>query len=186
MRERILALLALGKTYSEIVAEIGCAKSTVSYHARSVREPANYKVHNWDHVQQYYDEGNGIRECRRQFGICTGVWYNAKKAGKIITLDDNRIPLEDLLVVGRAETSRNHLKMRLIEAGLMEMKCGRCGITDWLDAPLSMALHHINGIGCDNRLHNLLLLCPNCHNQTENFAGKNTRKCRKKRENNSQ
>ena len=185
MRERILALLAQGKTYNQIVAELGCAKSTVSYHAKNVKEPPNYKVHNWDHVQQYYDEGNGVRECRRQFGICTAVWYNAKKAGKIITLDDHRIPLEELLVVGR-ETARNHLKSRLIQAGLMENRCGRCGITEWMGEPLTMALHHINGIGCDNRLENLLLLCPNCHAQTNNFAGKNTRKSRQKRANNSQ
>ena len=30
MRQRILALVAQGKTYSQIVAELGCAKSTVA------------------------------------------------------------------------------------------------------------------------------------------------------------
>ena len=36
-----------------------------------------------------------------------------------------------------------------------------------------MALHHINGDRLDNRLENLELLCPNCHSQTETFAGRN-------------
>jgi predicted HNH restriction endonuclease len=40
---------------------------------------------------------------------------------------------------------------------------------------LSLCLHHINGINNDNRLENLAVLCPNCHSQTENFAGRNRR-----------
>jgi 5-methylcytosine-specific restriction endonuclease McrA len=39
-----------------------------------------------------------------------------------------------------------------------------------------MALHHINGDRLDNRLENLELLCPNCHSQTETFAGRNGRR----------
>ena len=41
-----------------------------------------------------------------------------------------------------------------------------------------MALHHVNGDGSDNRLENLQMLCPNCHSQTENFAGRKRRALR--------
>lgn len=32
MKEQILKLRAAGKSYSEIVSELGCSKSTVSFH----------------------------------------------------------------------------------------------------------------------------------------------------------
>jgi 5-methylcytosine-specific restriction endonuclease McrA len=35
-----------------------------------------------------------------------------------------------------------------------------------------MALHHLNGMGKDNRLENIRLLCPNCHAQTDNYSGR--------------
>jgi 5-methylcytosine-specific restriction endonuclease McrA len=60
-----------------------------------------------------------------------------------------------------------------VAAGLKDERCERCGLTDWRGQPLSLALHHVNGDGADNRLENLQLLCPNCHSQTPNFAGRN-------------
>jgi hypothetical protein len=84
------------------------------------------------------------------------------------------MPIETLLVVGRPQTNRSHLKQRLLDEGLKINHCEQCGLTEWRGRPLSMALHHVNGDGKDNRLSNLQLLCPNCHAQTENFAGRNT------------
>ena len=53
------------------------------------------------------------------------------------------------------------------------MEGEECGISEWRGKPLSMALHHINGDGADNRLANILFLCPNCHAQTPNYGGRN-------------
>lgn len=60
--------------------------------------------------------------------------------------------------------------------GLKADRCEICGISEWLGRPLSLPLHHLNGDGDDNRLENLQLLCPNCHSQTENFAGRKRRR----------
>ena len=38
---------------------------------------------------------------------------------------------------------------------------------------MSLELHHVNGEGKDNRLENILFLCPNCHSQTENYGKRN-------------
>lgn len=83
---------------------------------------------------------------------------------------NSRLPLEQVLIKDSGY-NRTKLKERLIKEGLKEYKCECCGITEWNGKPLSLQLHHINGIHNDNRLSNLQLLCPNCHSQTENFAG---------------
>ena len=83
------------------------------------------------------------------------------------------MPLAELLVAGRAQTARGHLKARLIEAGLKESRCEHCGLVEWRGKPLNMQLHHVNGDGLDNRIENLELLCANCHSQTDNWGGRN-------------
>lgn len=52
-------------------------------------------------------------------------------------------------------------------------KCGICGISEWQDEPITLQLDHIDGVHRNNRLSNLRLLCPNCHSQTETYAGRN-------------
>jgi hypothetical protein len=76
-------------------------------------------------------------------------------------------------VPDRAETSRYRLKRRLLGTGVKTVRCEASGLTHCCGRPLSLALHHVNGNPKDNRLENLRLLCPSCHSQTENFAGRN-------------
>jgi len=38
---------------------------------------------------------------------------------------------------------------------------------------LTLDIDHINGDWSDCKLNNLRFLCPNCHRQTDTFAGKN-------------
>lgn len=85
-------------------------------------------------------------------------------------------PLEDVLIKDSTYLHANGLKRKLLKAGVLEDRCYKCGITKWQDEPITLQLHHINGDRSDNRLRNLTILCPNCHSQTPNYAGKNIKK----------
>lgn len=64
---------------------------------------------------------------------------------------------------------------RLINEGLKERKCEKCGLSSWNGEQIPLELHHINGKHEDNRFENLMILCPNCHAQTDNYRGKNVK-----------
>jgi hypothetical protein len=176
--------VATGLSFAEIASILGVSKPTVSYHARRLGIPAVDKFscrYDWDEVQRYHDAGHSMRACQRKFGFSSKTWTDAAARGAI-TPRPAAAPIELYLVSGRntsrshLKRRRSHLKRRLLSEGLEANRCELCGLTEWRGEPLSMALHHVNGDGRDNRLENLQLLCPNCHSQTENFAGRGRRR----------
>jgi 5-methylcytosine-specific restriction endonuclease McrA len=173
-RERVGELLAEGLSLAKVARRLGISKSTACYHKRRLGQPMNLRFarrYDWPAVQIYYDEGNSKRDCQKQFGFSSWAWTYAVKRGAIVPRPQT-MPIVELLQAG-AKRGRQNLKARLLAAGLKNDQCEECGLTEWRDKPLSMALHHINGDGNDNRLENLVLLCPNCHSQTPNFGVKN-------------
>lgn len=81
--------------------------------------------------------------------------------------------LEEILIENSTYANISRLKERLIREGKLEYKCQNCGIKEWQSKPLSLHLDHINGKNNDHRIENLRFLCPNCHSQTETYAGRN-------------
>jgi 5-methylcytosine-specific restriction endonuclease McrA len=130
--------------------------------------------YDWSEVQKFYDLGHSYRDCRARFGFSSMAWQKAKVRGDIRPRGRG-MPVDQLLAAPR---DRMHVKRRLLALGLLENRCGKCGITEWLGAPLSMHLDHINGVRDDHRLENLRMLCPNCHSQTPTYAGRNVRRAR--------
>jgi 5-methylcytosine-specific restriction endonuclease McrA len=58
----------------------------------------------------------------------------------------------------------------------LEYKCEQCdNLGEHNGKPLSLQIDHRNGVRNDNRIENLRYLCPNCHSQTDTFAGRAAR-----------
>lgn len=85
----------------------------------------------------------------------------------------SRRPLAEILVEGSTYTNVGFLKWRLVSSGLLDPRCHACGLTTWLGLPLVLHLDHLHGRRDDHRIANLRLLCPNCHSQTDTYAGRN-------------
>lgn len=119
------------------------------------------------------NKGNNFKTLRKRM-IEDGISFgHFKSRNSYLKSAQEPTPLENILVEG-SEFNRTHLKNKLLKTGILQNKCYICGqLPVWNNKPLALQLDHINGISNDNRLINLRILCPHCHSQTENFAGKN-------------
>lgn len=166
--------MGAGLSGAAVAKQLGVTKATVSYHRRRLGLEIDVRCnrrYDWTEVQRHYDIGHSARECIAWFGMASKIWHDAVQRGALTTRPA-AAPITDYLVRCR-RVSRGHLKRRLLAEGLKTARCENCGIAEWRSRPLSLALHHVNGDGDDNRLENLRLLCPNCHSQTPNFAARN-------------
>lgn len=127
--------------------------------------------------------------------ICGGTWAKVKLRIKQLSLDvshftgkgwcvgekydkfckkHNTIPIEKILVKNSSYQNTHRLKARLLKLGLLRNECHVCQQQPiWNNKILSLQLDHEDGDRNNNTIENLRIICPNCHSQTDTFAGKN-------------
>lgn len=92
-------------------------------------------------------------------------WSKGKKLGPKKSLED--------IFSNKFSIGSNKLKHRLLKEKIFTHQCQHCKLTLWQNSLIPLELHHKDGNHENNALHNLELLCPNCHALTENYRGKN-------------
>ena len=190
--ENVQKLRKEGKSFGDISKELLITKSQACYCNK-------IDIKKYDEKKSSYNKYvNSVCELAKR---CTNIYQILKILGKRGTneyykqitkiLEDNNIdtshfkpeqPIrehdnivletKEYLVSGSTIGS-SQLRNKLIKDNIKESKCERCGRTEWEGKPIPLQLHHINGDKTDNRLENLIILCPNCHSQTDNFRNKN-------------
>lgn len=71
--------------------------------------------------------------------------------------------LKDWEDYNKSTQLKKHL---IIERG---HKCESCSLDKWLGREITLELEHVDGNRSNNKIHNLKLLCPNCHSQTKTW-----------------
>lgn len=194
--QQVLRLREQGFSYKEIANRLNMDKSLVAYYCRKGQ---NLNYANKEKQQLEYEQivCENVKIATSLSNLCklmnkratnnnllhfqriidkhqldtthfSSITNNNSKRHKI-TFEERFSLREDKI------TNTNSLKNELLKLNIKEHKCELCGNSEWNNKPIPLQVHHINGNRFDNRIENLQLLCPNCHAQTDNFAGKNVR-----------
>ena len=150
------------KKYEKFTKEelsVMCAESE-SY--RELAEKIGYKPNGGSNIKT-------MREMCQKYGFDTSHF---KGQGHTKNIGKFRTPIEKYLTNEQSITSCK-LRNRLFAEGYFEKKCCRCGLTEWLNKPIPLELHHKDGNKQNNHLDNLEILCPNCHYFTDTYKIKN-------------
>jgi len=71
------------------------------------------------------------------------------------------------------------LKRALLEIG-RTYECEKCKIKEWQGQAITLQIHHIDENSYNHKAENLMFICPNCHTQTKNYAGKGAKQPKSK------
>jgi hypothetical protein len=101
-----------------------------------------------------------------------GIKYSGNKSGKGEHKNKPRLTIFEYLE-NSSSIQSGKIRKKLLESGIREHKCERCGNSTWLGNPIPLEAHHKDGNPNHNTLDNIELVCPNCHAFTDTYRGKN-------------
>ena len=139
-----------------------------------------------EEIEQWIAEGKTKAQMARELGCNPktinpvlerlGLEYAGNRGCKGLSKSNgHELPLLEYLEKS-IDIQSNKIRKKLLEEGYKEYRCECCGLTEWLEGPIPLELHHKDGNRFNNDLDNFQLLCPNCHAKTDSYRGKNCSK----------
>jgi hypothetical protein len=183
-------LLKEGLSLRQISKKTNKSLTTIRYWADKYGLKPKKYYHKWsfEELKPLIESSNSKAEVLEKMGLTlkAGNYRTLKRYFDLYGIDNDlykgnprrnvtKVKYSDSeIFCENSQYNSGHLKNRVLRSNLLEYKCVSCGNTgEWMGGKLILQIDHINGINNDNRIENLRFLCPNCHSQTETYAGKN-------------
>lgn len=99
------------------------------------------------------------------------MWYKGNSSRKGFSHIEQETSYKEYTENGKY-INASSLRKKLIKQGVKEEKCENCGLSEWMNKPIPLELHHIDCDRFNNDLGNLKILCSNCHMQEHNYNNK--------------
>ena len=129
---------------------------------QEIRELISQNLPNAEIARRLHCKVDTLKSYYKKFGIT----YSGNQNRKGIKHYEQRASLEQILNSNRSNSAK---RIRLIEEGIKQNCCERCGLSSWMNMPIPLELHHIDFNHYNNSLDNLQILCSNCHMQVHGY-----------------
>lgn len=166
--EKIIKLRKEGKTYREIQKELGCAKSTISYHCQLHKLGGfsnNLSDDEKTELQRLYDEYGSVKVVSKITGRTVPTILKYVQ----ITKKGEKVTGSQSVINWRKRTKRK----------LIEHKGGSCELCGYSKCDRALEFHHLNpdekdfGISgkslsfdkLKDEVDKCILVCSNCHSE---------------------
>lgn len=130
-------------------------------------------------VEQFVKESNDYNELAARLGYQNihngGTYLSIVNMIKELSLDVSHFKNFDIIFDNDNFKYGYKINKALALKALINLrgrKCEKCGLQEWLETPIALEIHHIDGDQLNNTIDNLQLLCPNCHATTNNWRGR--------------
>jgi len=187
LKNDIIKLRLEGKTYNEIVKELDCAKSTVSFHCKN-ENLGGEKKEDEKTIKELreYRKTNSLKDTKSKFGFSKGkiAYYCPNNNVKTFQDPDTRRKNNTIAVQKR----RDNLKIMAVE--YLGGCCSRCRYNKYIGA---LEFHHKDPSKKDfsigekgytrswektkTELDKCILLCSNCHREIHNEIRLDKKNC---------